>query len=53
MREAGAVFNAAEQECISVLQQRRACVEDTVDWIRPVLSSQNWILAVSSKKRRF
>jgi hypothetical protein len=51
MREAGAVFNAAEQECISVLQQRRACVEDTVDWIRPVLSSQNGIATISREER--
>ena len=51
VRHSGTVFHATEQECVSVLEQRRTCIEDAVDWIRPVLSSQNGIATISSEER--
>ena len=53
VRYASAVFDPAQQECVSVLEQRRASIENAVDWIRPVLSSQNGISAISREKRYF
>ena len=53
VRHASAVLHPTQQERLSILEQSRACIEDAVYWIRPILSRQNGIAIMTSEKRRF
>jgi hypothetical protein len=50
MGHSSAIFYAAEQERFAILEQNRAGIEDTVDWIRPVFSGQDRIAAISREE---
>jgi hypothetical protein len=51
VRETETVFDATQQQSVSVGKPRHAGVEDAVHRIRPVFSGQDGIVRVAEEKR--
>jgi len=50
--QASPIFNATEQQCISIGQFCYAGIEDAVNWIGPVVLRKDWIARITSEQRK-
>jgi hypothetical protein len=51
MRQPASVFNAAQEQRISVRQLHCACIQNTIDRIRPVIAIEQRIAGMTNKQR--
>jgi hypothetical protein len=52
MRVPAPIFDAAQEECCSIFQQRRAGIEDAIDGIRPIGRAQDRVPFITAEKFR-
>jgi hypothetical protein len=51
MRETSSVFDTAEQQGLSILEQRCACIENAIDRVWPVFARQDRVQGMAVKQR--